>query len=107
MARTPSIENLSFSELIELKSKIDAAIEDRKAEEKVALKAKLEELAKANGFELDDVVGRGVRRGKGKVAIKYRDPDNHANTWTGRGRMPRWMSALTKKRGVKKEDFLI
>ncbi|MFZ8371339.1 H-NS family nucleoid-associated regulatory protein, partial [Staphylococcus aureus] len=30
-----------------------------------------------------------------------------ANTWTGRGRMPRWMVAATKKRGVKKEDFLI
>ncbi|MFX8797513.1 H-NS histone family protein, partial [Acinetobacter baumannii] len=44
---------------------------------------------------------------RGTVAIKYRDPENPANTWTGRGRMPRWMAAATKKRGVKKEDFLI
>ena len=29
-----------------------------------------------------------------KVAPKYRDPANSANTWTGRGRMPQWVQAL-------------
>jgi DNA-binding protein H-NS len=29
-----------------------------------------------------------------KVAAKYRDPANPANTWTGRGRMPQWVQAL-------------
>ena len=29
-----------------------------------------------------------------KVAPKYRDPANPANTWTGRGRMPQWVQAL-------------
>ena len=29
-----------------------------------------------------------------KVAPKYRDPANAANTWTGRGRMPQWVQAL-------------
>jgi len=29
-----------------------------------------------------------------KVAPKYRDPANPANTWTGRGRMPQWVLAL-------------
>ncbi|NBS76693.1 MAG: H-NS histone family protein [Betaproteobacteria bacterium] len=29
-----------------------------------------------------------------KVAPKYRDPSNSANTWTGRGRMPQWVQAL-------------
>ena len=29
-----------------------------------------------------------------KVAPKYRDPSNAANTWTGRGRMPQWVQAL-------------
>ena len=44
--------------------------------------------------------------GKGSVAVKFRDPKNPANTWTGRGRMPRWMAAATKA-GKKKDDFLI
>jgi DNA-binding protein H-NS len=50
------------------------------------------------------MVGRGAT---GKVAPKYRDPNNRANTWTGRGRMPRWMVAATKGGKAKKEDFLI
>jgi len=29
-----------------------------------------------------------------KVAAKYRDPANAAQTWTGRGRMPQWVQAL-------------
>ncbi|KAF1708974.1 DNA-binding protein [Pseudoxanthomonas kalamensis DSM 18571] len=42
----------------------------------------------------------------GKVAPKYRNPANPKETWTGRGKQPRWMAALTAK-GKKKEDFLI
>jgi len=41
------------------------------------------------------------------VAVKYRDPQNPENTWTGRGRMPRWLTAVTKGGKVKKDDFLI
>lgn len=106
MARTPNLEKMTHKELVELRSDIDAIIIGKQAEEKAALKQKLADMAKAQGFELDDVLGKG-RKGKGSVAIKYRDPENPANTWTGRGRMPRWMTAATKKRGVKKEDFLI
>ena len=42
----------------------------------------------------------------GKVAPKYRNPDNPKDTWTGRGKQPRWLAALTAK-GRKLEDFLI
>jgi DNA-binding protein H-NS len=52
--------------------------------------------------------GEGGRaKGKGTIAIKYRDPKNPGNTWTGRGRMPRWMTAATKGNKAKKEDFLV
>jgi DNA-binding protein H-NS len=43
----------------------------------------------------------------GKVAPKYRDPKNSANTWTGRGRMPRWLAAATKGSKAKVQDYLI
>lgn len=41
-----------------------------------------------------------------KVAPKYRNPANPKETWTGRGRQPRWMAAQVKA-GKKPEDFLI
>lgn len=51
-----------------------------------------------------EVAGADQRK---TVAIKYRDPNNPENTWTGRGRMPRWMTAAIEGTGAKKEDFLI
>lgn len=43
---------------------------------------------------------------KPKIAIKYRDQAHPENTWTGRGRMPRWMAAAVKG-GKTREDFKI
>ena len=48
--------------------------------------------------------GRG---GKGrKVAAKYANPDDLSETWTGRGRKPRWLTAKLKA-GDKIEKFLL
>lgn len=105
MARMPNLDKYTYAELTELRAEIDGLLDQKKTEEKAILKQKLADMAKEQGFDLDDVLGKRSKRGT--VAIKYRDPENPANTWTGRGRMPRWMAAATKKRGVKKEDFLI
>ena len=45
-------------------------------------------------------------RSLGKVAPKYRNPANAKETWTGRGKQPRWLAAETSK-GKKLEEFLI
>ena len=66
---------------------------------------RLADLAKAQGFTLEDLVGKSRKRGA--VPIKYRDPKNPQNTWTGRGRTPRWLTAAMKGGRAKKEDFLI
>ena len=47
-----------------------------------------------------------ARKTLGKVAPKYRNPDNADETWTGRGKQPRWLAALTGQgRGV--DEFVI
>ena len=103
----PNIEKLSYKELLQLQTKIAAAIEKRKADEKSAVKRKMMELAAASGFELDELVGakRGVRKGS-TVAPKYRHPKDPTLTWTGRGRQPKWLAAELAK-GRKLESFLI
>lgn len=106
MARVSGIEKLSHSELIQLKADVERLIAEKQAAERNALKQRLADLAKAQGFSLEEIVGKG-RKGKGSVPIKYRDPKNSENTWTGRGRTPRWLVAATKGGRAKKEDFLI
>jgi DNA-binding protein H-NS len=80
-------------------------IEKRDAERE-ALRKKVTDLAKQNGFDIRDLFG-GRGKVRSNVAPKYRDPNNPSNTWSGRGRMPRWMAAATKGGKAKKEDFLI
>jgi DNA-binding protein H-NS len=36
----------------------------------------------------------GKVKGEGSVPVKYRDPESGA-TWSGRGRMPRWLTPET------------
>ena len=107
MARSKNIENMSFAELAAMQARIERAKVERQGAERIALRQKLTDMAKEHGFDIRDLLdGRGKGK-RGKVAIKYRDPSNSANTWTGRGRMPRWMTAATKGGKAKKEDFLI
>lgn len=60
------------------------------------------------GQPLPETAGkrRPSRRKTSKVAAKYRDPENPRNTWSGRGRMPRWLAQKTKY-GRSAIDFLI
>ena len=104
MARSKNIENMSYAELAEMQARIERAKIEKQSTERVALRQKLTDMAKEHGFDIHELIGKG-RKGKGTVAVKYRD--HSGNTWTGRGRMPRWMTAATKGGKAKKEDFLI
>jgi DNA-binding protein H-NS len=108
MARSKNIENMSFAELTAMQTRIERAKVERQSAERAALKQKMADMAKNAGFDMRELFDGRMGKGKrGKVAVKYRDPSNSANTWTGRGRMPRWMTAATKGGKAKKEDFLI
>ncbi|HEY1242059.1 MAG TPA: H-NS histone family protein [Bryobacteraceae bacterium] len=106
MARTGDIEKMSLIELKEMETRIARLVIQRREEERAALKEQIAALAREHGFDVRELVGRG-KGGNGSVAPKYRDPQNPGNTWSGRGRMPRWLVAATKGGKVKKEEFLI
>jgi DNA-binding protein H-NS len=109
MAKTRSPENMSYAELNKLGAQVDRLMAAKRNATRAELRDKIAELAKAEGINLEDVLGGrgGGGRGKGSVPAKYRDPANPQNVWTGRGRMPRWMVAAMKGGKTKKEDFLI
>ena len=50
--------------------------------------------------------GRKAVKAKAKIAPKYMDKADPANTWTGRGRAPRWLAAYEAK-GTKRDEFRI
>ncbi|QCO66995.1 H-NS histone family protein [Luteimonas yindakuii] len=72
-------------------------------------------LAASHGYAIEELFDAGMalradkparKRKLPPVAAKYRDPENKRNTWSGRGRMPRWL-AERMKRGQSVADFLI
>jgi DNA-binding protein H-NS len=104
MARMSGLEKMSYAELARMQVDIERIKAEKQNAERSTIKQKLIDTAKAAGFDIHELFGN---RRKGKVAPKYCDPKNPANTWTGRGRMPRWMVAALKGGKAKKEDFLI
>jgi DNA-binding protein H-NS len=87
-----------------------------------AMRAKINQYVKDHGYTIEELYGtlsspspeqaskRAVRKPKkttgSKVAPKYRNPADPTETWTGRGRQPRWMAALVAQ-GSSPADFLI
>ena len=104
------VDSLSLKELTALLNEVEGAIPEKKKTEIVDLRAKLEAIAAEAGYTLAEIVGgRGGKRGSGAgtVAVKYRNPDNPAEIWSGRGRTARWLAEKLKKRGVKIEEFAV
>jgi DNA-binding protein H-NS len=104
MAKINGLEKMSYAELADMQSQIDRLKIEKQSAERNAVRQRLVDVAKEHGFDIHDLFGKGR---KGTVAVKYRDPKNPENTWTGRGRMPRWMVAATKGGKARKEDFLL
>jgi DNA-binding protein H-NS len=99
-----NLKSMSIDKLSNLRSQIDAALSSKVIEERRTLQnelGKLERLA-TNGSRV-----KGIRGGaRGPVAAKYRNPENPAETWAGRGLKPRWLAAALKS-GKKLEHFSI
>ena len=107
MARTSkSFDTMSYAELAQIEKRIARLKIEKQNAERNELRQRVLALVKERGFEIGDLFGKGGK-GKGSVAVKYRNSQNPENTWTGRGRMPRWMAAATKGGKAKKDDFLV
>jgi DNA-binding protein H-NS len=104
MAKIDDLNKMSYLQLVRAEMQVARLKIRKQNQERTEVRLKAIAMAKAHGFDIDELFGTG---GNGKVAVKYRGPKNPLNTWTGRGRMPLWLVAATKGGKAKKEDFLI
>jgi DNA-binding protein H-NS len=99
-----NLKSMSIDKLTKLRDQVDAALGAKVSEERRTLEERLGKLGRLTaGGSSRKRLGGGAR---GAVAPKYRNPDNPAETWAGRGLKPRWLSAALKA-GKKLEDFSI
>lgn len=91
--------NLSLLSVVELRAlseEIAQEIESRAKEDRQKLLQEFREKAKSLGTSLEELMSgqkaKGKTRASGKVAAKYANPSDASQTWTGRGKRPRWVS---------------
>lgn len=106
-AKDSPFDKYSLKDLNDLKLRVEKAIQERQDSERTELRDKFKAMAEEAGFALGEIVG-GAKGGRGKAGgvVKFVHPDNPGLTWSGRGRMPKWLSEQVKA-GVDPQTFKI
>ena len=105
------LARLPTEELWKVYESITEALANRIIAEKQALDSKLA-LLKQQGLIKAHVTARQTaepvreKRKYPKVHQKYRNPDDHSQTWSGRGKQPLWVAKLLRS-GTKLDDLII
>lgn len=100
--KNDDLKSMSVDQLWTLHEQVVAELGHKIAAEKARLEHRLHKLR-----SIGDVgEPRRPRRPYPKVVPKYQNPKNPTETWTGRGKQPRWLKAQLRS-GKKLDDFLI
>jgi DNA-binding protein H-NS len=95
------LKSMSTDELWKLHQSVVTLLARKIEAERAILEARLQKLSAATG------IGQNHERSAyPKVAPKYSNPQNRKETWAGRGKLPRWLTAQLRS-GRKLDDFLI
>ncbi|MEO1949825.1 H-NS histone family protein [Thioclava sp.] len=84
------LDNLSLKELRDLHKAVGRQIDSFEAKRKEQAIAAAHKAAEEHGYSLKDLLSDG-KSIKSTVAPKYANPEKSFETWTGRGRQPRWV----------------
>jgi DNA-binding protein H-NS len=110
--RKLDLETLDFDELWLLHEELTKILSVKISAEKLELEKRLaklnrvEPVGEAGASSAELRIDRPERRKYPKVLPKYCNPSAPRETWSGRGKQPRWLIAALRS-GQTLEDFLI
>lgn len=106
----PDISNLSVEELKRLQVEAEVLIASKKDQAVEDAYQQIVDIADNVGLSIEQILEFGATKRKKStrksVEPRYRSKKNPSETWTGRGKQPRWLVAELES-GAKLEDFLI
>lgn len=101
------LKGLSQTQLNELIARAQTRKQELTREKIGKVRARIVALVKAEGFTIEELFGkRGKHKGRRPAKPKFRNPADHAQTWSGRGKRPRWFAAALAA-GKKEKDLAI
>lgn len=98
------LKSMSTDELWSLHERVTSVLARKISAEKGRLEQRLRQLGQGGPMS-DEHVSR-ARRAYPKVVPKFRNPTRPSETWAGRGKQPRWLTAQLMS-GKKLDDFRI
>jgi DNA-binding protein H-NS len=110
--RKPDLAAMEFNELWLIHEELTKILSEKITAEKGELERRLAKLNQAKNIgqvrhvPLWSKADRAPRRKYPKVLPKYSNPLSPAETWSGRGKQPRWLVAALEQ-GHKLEEFEI
>ena len=87
------LDTLSLKDLKQLQKDVETAIANFKDRERRKALAEVEVFLRERGLTAADLSDLGVKKTRRPATAKYANPADPAQTWTGRGRRPRWADA--------------
>lgn len=93
----------TYAEIKAQIAELENKAKEARASELASAKAQIAEIMRTHGLSIDDIRNSAKPKAakvRQPVPAKYRDSAT-GETWTGRGRAPRWLG------GKNKDDFLI
>jgi DNA-binding protein H-NS len=100
MNKKPSFGSMTVDELWLLYEELGQVLSVRLTSEKRELEKRLAQLQRENKTRafgaIDTVSVPQEKRRYPRVLPKYRNPDEPSETWSGRGKTPRWLAAALK-----------
>ena len=98
------LKSMSAEELWSLHEMVNSVLAGKIIAEKAQLERRLQQLGQAPSVSAKKT--SHDRRPYPQVFPKYRNPAQPGETWAGRGKQPRWLTAQLKS-GKKLDDFRI
>ncbi len=107
MSKRPDLDAMSIDEMWQLHEEISQVLSDRLTLEKRELEKRLAQLRRDKEIQSSTYLAAPRERRKyPRVFPKYQNPDQPSETWSGRGKQPRWLKAALRS-GHTIEEFVI
>ncbi len=104
------LSGYNLSELKGLHHEIDLEIKSRQHQDMQKAREQILAIAQEAGVSLGELLDADRKKPKGrneqKIQARYQNPANNRQTWTGRGRQPKWIAEGIAN-GKTLDDFLI
>lgn len=104
------LSSYNLSELKGLQHDIDKEITSRQHQDLQKAREQILAIAQEAGVSVEELLAAGGKKAKSskgqKVQARYQNPGDNNQTWTGRGRKPKWIAEGIAK-GKSLDDFRI